>query len=167
MSTATGSTVVTAASGIYDILPLNYSFELQVISSAPSYQEGRVTYSGTAGKGLFPVTPFYTTTPKLRDHLYSADAAAQLCYPSKRESAAADHNEHGFSDRVHQLARRSPDLQYERHQQRPVCRTGCQRQLLLAHPRYHQSVQRCACRPRPQPRRRHRVRLDLRRQFAL
>jgi outer membrane receptor protein involved in Fe transport len=62
-----GKTVVTAASGIYDILPLNYTFQLQVISSAPSYQEGRITYSGSAGKGLFPVTPFLTSTPKLRD----------------------------------------------------------------------------------------------------
>jgi outer membrane receptor protein involved in Fe transport len=32
-----GKTVVTLASGIYDILPLNYTFQLQVISSAPSY----------------------------------------------------------------------------------------------------------------------------------
>ncbi len=62
-----GKTVFTAASGIYDILPLNYSFQLQVISSAPSYQEGRVSYVGTAGAGLFPGTPFFTTTPKLRD----------------------------------------------------------------------------------------------------
>jgi hypothetical protein len=61
-----GKTVLTAASGIYDILPLNYSFQLQVISSAPSYEEGRVTYSGTAGKGLFPITPFFKTTPQLR-----------------------------------------------------------------------------------------------------
>ncbi|MDQ2834524.1 MAG: carboxypeptidase regulatory-like domain-containing protein [Acidobacteriota bacterium] len=61
-----GRTVISAASGIYDILPLNYTFQLQVISSAPSYQEGRVGYVGTAGKGLFPTTPFFTTTPKLR-----------------------------------------------------------------------------------------------------
>ena len=61
-----GKTVVTASSGLYDVLPLNYLFQLQVISSAPSYQEGRVTYSGTAGKGLFSATPFTTTTPKLR-----------------------------------------------------------------------------------------------------
>lgn len=61
-----GKTVISAASGIYDVLPLNYVFQLQVISSAPSYQEGRVTYSGSAGAGLFPVTPFYKTTPLLR-----------------------------------------------------------------------------------------------------
>ncbi len=62
-----GKTVLTAASGIYDNLPLNYTLQLQVISSAPSYEEGRVTYSGAAAKGLFPITPFFTTTPKLRD----------------------------------------------------------------------------------------------------
>lgn len=61
-----GKTVISAASGIYDVLPLNYLFQLQVISSAPSYQEGRVTYAGTAGTGLFPITPFYKTTPLLR-----------------------------------------------------------------------------------------------------
>lgn len=61
-----GKTVITLSSGLYDILPLNYTYQLQVISSAPSYEEGRVTYSGTSGKGLFPVSPFYTTTPKLR-----------------------------------------------------------------------------------------------------
>lgn len=61
-----GKTVVTMASGLYDVLPLNYQFQIQVISSAPSYQEGRVTYSGTAGAGLFPITPFYKTTPLLR-----------------------------------------------------------------------------------------------------
>ncbi len=62
-----GKTVFTAASGIYDILPLNYTLQLQIISSAPSYEEGRVTYPGTTGKGLFPTTPFLTSTPKLRD----------------------------------------------------------------------------------------------------
>lgn len=61
-----GKTAVTISSGLYDILPLNYTFQLQVISSAPSYEEGRVTYSGSSGKGLFPITPFYKTTPKLR-----------------------------------------------------------------------------------------------------
>ena len=61
-----GKTIVSAASGLYDVLPLNYQFQIQVISSAPSYQEGRVTYSGTAGSGLFPITPFYKTTPLLR-----------------------------------------------------------------------------------------------------
>lgn len=61
-----GKTVISAASGLYDVLPLNYLFQIQVISSAPSYQEGRVTYSGTAGSGLFPITPFYSTTPLLR-----------------------------------------------------------------------------------------------------
>ncbi len=61
-----GKTVLSAASGIYDTLPLNYTLQIQINSSAPSYQEGRVTYSGTAGKGLFPVTPFFATTPKLR-----------------------------------------------------------------------------------------------------
>ena len=61
-----GKTVVTLASGIYDILPLNYTFQLQVISSAPSYEEGRVTYSGSGGAGLFPKNPFATVTPKLR-----------------------------------------------------------------------------------------------------
>ena len=45
-----GKTILTAASGIYDILPLNYTSQLQIISSAPSYEEGRVTYSGTAGR---------------------------------------------------------------------------------------------------------------------
>ena len=62
-----GKTVFSAASGLYDVLPLNYQFQIQVISSAPSYQEGRVTYSGTTGTGLFPITPFYKTTPLLRD----------------------------------------------------------------------------------------------------
>lgn len=61
-----GRTVFSAASGLYDTLPLNYLFQLQVISSAPSYEEGRVTYSGSAGKGLFPRSPFYSTTPLLR-----------------------------------------------------------------------------------------------------
>lgn len=61
-----GKTVFTAASGLYDILPLNYTYQLQVISSAPSYEEGRVTYAGSGGRGLFPITPFYTSTPKLR-----------------------------------------------------------------------------------------------------
>lgn len=63
----TGKTVVTVASGIYDVLPLNYTLQLQIISSAPSYEEGRITYSGSAGKGLFPANPFTTVTPKLRD----------------------------------------------------------------------------------------------------
>ncbi len=62
-----GKTLLTASSGLYDILPLNYTFQLQIISSAPSYEEGRETYSGTAGKGLFPNNPFTTVTPKLRD----------------------------------------------------------------------------------------------------
>ena len=61
-----GKTVVTLASGIYDILPLNYTYQLQIISSAPSYEEGRVTYSGNGGAGLFPKNPFTTVTPKLR-----------------------------------------------------------------------------------------------------
>ena len=61
-----GKTVFSAASGLYDVLPLNYQFQIQIISSAPSYQEGRVTYSGTTGTGLFPITPFYSTTPLLR-----------------------------------------------------------------------------------------------------
>jgi hypothetical protein len=62
-----GKTVFSAASGLYDVLPLNYQFQIQVISSAPSYQEGRVTYAGSAGSGLFPISPFYKTTPLLRD----------------------------------------------------------------------------------------------------
>lgn len=53
-----GRTVITAASGLYDILPMNYTFQLQVISSAPSYAEGRKTYAGTSGKGQFPCNPF-------------------------------------------------------------------------------------------------------------
>ncbi len=61
-----GKTVFSAASGLYDILPLNYFLQLQIISSAPSYGEGRVTYAGTTGTGLFPITPFYSTTPLLR-----------------------------------------------------------------------------------------------------
>ena len=61
-----GKTVVTAASGLYDVLPLNYVYEIQILSSAPSYDEGRLTFSGTAGKGLFPLNPFNTLTPKLR-----------------------------------------------------------------------------------------------------
>jgi len=61
-----GKTVLTLASGIYDILPLNYTYQLQIISSAPSYEEGRVTYSGNGGAGLFPKNPFNTVTPKLR-----------------------------------------------------------------------------------------------------
>ena len=61
-----GKTVFSAASGLYDTLPLNYTLEIQINSSAPSYEEGRVTYSAGGSKGLFPVTPFFTTTPKLR-----------------------------------------------------------------------------------------------------
>jgi hypothetical protein len=61
-----GKTIISAASGIYDNLPLNYLLQLQIISSGPTYQEGRVTYAGTSGSGLFPITPFYTTTPLLR-----------------------------------------------------------------------------------------------------
>ncbi len=61
-----GKTIFSAASGLYDILPLNYFLQLQIISSAPSYGEGRVTYAGTTGTGLFPITPFYSTTPLLR-----------------------------------------------------------------------------------------------------
>jgi hypothetical protein len=61
-----GKTVVTAGSGIYDVLPLNYLYEIQLISSAPSYDEGRLTFSGNGGQGLFPTNPFNTTTPKLR-----------------------------------------------------------------------------------------------------
>lgn len=61
-----GKTVVSASSGIYDILPLNYLFEIQLISSAPSYDEGRITFSGNGGKGLFPANPFNLFTPKLR-----------------------------------------------------------------------------------------------------
>ena len=62
-----GKTLLTASTGLYDILPLNYTLQLQIISSAPSYEEGRVTYAGTAGKGLFPNNPFTKVTPKLRD----------------------------------------------------------------------------------------------------
>ena len=61
-----GKTVITAASGIYDVLPLSYLFSIQLISSAPSYDEGRITFSGNAGKGLFPANPFNLFTPKLR-----------------------------------------------------------------------------------------------------
>jgi outer membrane receptor protein involved in Fe transport len=59
-----GKTIVSAASGLYDILPLNYFLQLQIISSAPTYQEGRVT---TGLTGTFPITPFYSTTPQLRE----------------------------------------------------------------------------------------------------
>ena len=62
-----GKTILAAASGLYDNLPLSYTYQLQIISSAPSYEEGRVAYSGSAGKGLFPISPFFTSTPKLRD----------------------------------------------------------------------------------------------------
>lgn len=62
-----GKTLITASTGLYDILPLNYTLQLQIISSAPSYEEGRVSYPGTTGKGLFPKNPFTTVTPKLRD----------------------------------------------------------------------------------------------------
>ena len=61
-----GKTVITAAAGLYDVLPLGYLFEIQLISSAPSYDEGRITFSGNAGKGLFPGNPFNLFTPKLR-----------------------------------------------------------------------------------------------------
>ena len=61
-----GKTVVTAASGIYDTLPLNYTQAIQINSSAPTYQEGRITYPGTTGKGLFPTNPFLTSIPRLR-----------------------------------------------------------------------------------------------------
>ena len=69
-----GKTVFSAATGLYDILPLNYFLQLQIISSAPSYEEGRVVYSGTTGAGLFPVSPFYKTTPLLRS-IYTPPAA--------------------------------------------------------------------------------------------
>jgi hypothetical protein len=62
-----GKTVVTAASGLYDVLPLNYVYEIQILSSAPSYDEGRLTFSGNGGKGLFPQNPFNVLTPKLRN----------------------------------------------------------------------------------------------------
>jgi hypothetical protein len=58
-----GKTVINAATGLYDILPMNYTFIIQVISSAPSYQEGRVT---TVAKGSFPANPFANITPPLR-----------------------------------------------------------------------------------------------------
>ena len=61
-----GKTLFTFATGLYDILPLNNTFQIQVISSAPSYEEGRITYAGTTGKGIFPVTPLLTTVPLLR-----------------------------------------------------------------------------------------------------
>jgi hypothetical protein len=61
-----GKTVITASSGLYDVLPLSYLFSIQLISSAPSYDEGRITFSGNAGKGLFPGNPFNLFTPKLR-----------------------------------------------------------------------------------------------------
>jgi hypothetical protein len=58
-----GKTIINAASGIYDNLPLNYTFIIQVISSAPSYDEGRVT---TVAAGSFPANPFAGITPPLR-----------------------------------------------------------------------------------------------------
>ncbi len=69
-----GKTVFSAASGLYDILPLNYFLQLQIISSAPSYEEGRVVYSGTTGTGLFPISPFYKTSPLLRS-IYTPQVA--------------------------------------------------------------------------------------------
>jgi outer membrane receptor protein involved in Fe transport len=66
-----GKTVITAASGIYDNLPLNYFLQLQIISSAPSYEEGVTSVSPAAGS--FPTTPFYTTTPLLRS-IYTPQA---------------------------------------------------------------------------------------------
>ena len=68
-----GKTILTAASGIYDILPLNYTLQLQIISSAPTYDEGRVTYSGTGGKGLFPISPILChRNTQTASHLHSA-----------------------------------------------------------------------------------------------
>jgi TonB dependent receptor len=59
-----GKTVINAATGLYDILPMNYTFIIQVISSAPSYQEGRDT---TPAAGSFSANPFTTgVTPLLR-----------------------------------------------------------------------------------------------------
>ena len=59
-----GRTVITASSGLYDVLPLNYLFLIQVISSAPSYDEGRDT---VVAKGSFPLNPFTAgLTPPLR-----------------------------------------------------------------------------------------------------
>ena len=62
-----GKTILSVASGIYDNLPLSYIYQLSIASSAPSFEEGRVTYSGSTGKGIFPITPFFTTTPALRN----------------------------------------------------------------------------------------------------
>ena len=160
---ANGKTVFSAASGIYDVLPLNYLLQLQVISSAPSYQEGRVTYSGTAGSGLFPITPFYSTTPLLRE-IYTPPTpprsyVIQSNVSFQQQITANTVLQIGYitSHGVHQIFSTNdinnvpylgqdpngnyywPDLKI----------TGAARS---AH---------------PQPRRRHRVRLLLRRQFHL
>ena len=58
-----GTTVIRGAFGIYDILPLPYFLALQGVSSAPAYDEGRLT---TVPKGSFPLNGFATGTPKLR-----------------------------------------------------------------------------------------------------
>ncbi|MBV9084401.1 MAG: hypothetical protein JOZ62_17135, partial [Acidobacteriaceae bacterium] len=56
-------TVIRGAFGIYDVLPLSYLFELNTISAAPFYDEGRNT---TVARGSFPNGAFAGTTPKLR-----------------------------------------------------------------------------------------------------
>jgi outer membrane receptor protein involved in Fe transport len=58
-----GKTIINAASGLYDNLPLNYTFIIQILGSAPSYDEGRVT---TVAAGSFPTNPFAGITPPLR-----------------------------------------------------------------------------------------------------
>ena len=111
-----GKTVFSAASGLYDILPLNYFLQLQIISSAPSYEEGRVVYSGTTGTGLFPISPFYKTSPLLRSDLHPAGCATQLRHPEQRERPATAHEEHRFPDWLHYIAWGPPNFQHERHQ---------------------------------------------------
>jgi hypothetical protein len=63
-----GKTLFTAASGLYDILPLNYLLQVQVISSAPTYEEGE---DSTTPAGSFPLSPFYTTVAPLLRSIYT------------------------------------------------------------------------------------------------
>ena len=81
-----GKTVFSAASGLYDILPLNYLLQLQIISSAPSYEEGRVTTPAPASVSSHHAV-LHRTTPLLRN-LHTA-ARRPVATSSRATSASS------------------------------------------------------------------------------